>query len=530
MTVAEPLVHLVWRPATGEQAWRPVREAPALTTGFTEGVAVEFRATVHADTLLIDDEPLGLLPEDDRVWTWCPGFFAGEVRAELVRADRVLATFALDVTPSPGKLGRDTFRQMVDELWEANPALILGEEPATTPVADLGALADPWIAFARLRRYAPYFLRALHNVRARPRRRLRRERADVPVHRVRHVDRTTAIAALTSSAGVLLRESVDEEQEFRPVMRLDVPVVEETFDCAPNRTLLALARGVLRRAESLLSRLGDEVARQPDSETRSALAPRWPVRRRVLVEITSELRQVLRRLPFTDVTRAEITAAGLTAVAADPTYARAWACGWRAMRPAGDGDTDRLWISPTWEIYERWCFLHLGSSLAALPGWDWRWTDEHRRLVGRRKGRNAELLLQPTFRSSPTQLPGFWSVSRQREPDIVLKVDGGPTNSRFLVLDAKYRTSREAVLDAMASAHIYQDSLRLGDRRPEASLLLVPAGGGAPWLEADSFHERHRVGVHVLRPGALAALPPAVPALLFSGGPEATGSALNMRS
>ena len=33
-------------------------------------------------------------------------------------------------------------------------------------------------------------------------------------------------------------------------------------------------------------------------------------------------------------------------------------------------------------------------------------------------------------------------------------------------MDAKYRTSRVAVLDAMASAHIYQDSLRIGACRP----------------------------------------------------------------
>jgi hypothetical protein len=68
------------------------------------------------------------------------------------------------------------------------------------------------------------------------------------------------------------------------------------------------------------------------------------------------------------------------------------------------------------------------------------------------------------------------------------------------VLDAKYRTSRVNVLDAMESAHIYQDALRMSDRRPAGSLLLVPRGGGAPWLEDVAFQAEHRVGVHALSP------------------------------
>jgi hypothetical protein len=71
--------------------------------------------------------------------------------------------------------------------------------------------------------------------------------------------------------------------------------------------------------------------------------------------------------------------------------------------------------------------------------------------------------------------------------------DGG--DPRFVVFDAKYRASRANVLDAMSSAHIYQDSLRIGSRRPEASFLLVPCGGGAPWLEDAAFQAEHRVGV-----------------------------------
>ena len=63
------------------------------------------------------------------------------------------------------------------------------------------------------------------------------------------------------------------------------------------------------------------------------------------------------------------------------------------------------------------------------------------------------------------------------------------------MLDAKYRTGRSNVLEAMASAHIYRDALRWNGRRPESAILLVPRAGDAEWLEQPDFIERHRVGV-----------------------------------
>jgi hypothetical protein len=86
------------------------------------------------------------------------------------------------------------------------------------------------------------------------------------------------------------------------------------------------------------------------------------------------------------------------------------------------------------------------------------------------------------------------------------------------VFDAKYRASRANVLEAMASAHIYQDSLRIGGDRPAGSLLLVPAAGGAPWLESPEFQGRHRVGISIMAPGREVGLPAFVTELLTATG------------
>ena len=72
---------------------------------------------------------------------------------------------------------------------------------------------------------------------------------------------------------------------------------------------------------------------------------------------------------------------------------------------------------------------------------------------------------------------------------------------KWYVLDAKYRTKRRNVLEAMTSAHVYRDALRWHERRPECAVLLVPRGGGAPWLEQPDFISRQHVGVCAFGPG-----------------------------
>ena len=220
-----------------------------------------------------------------------------------------------------------------------------------------------------------------------------------------------------------------------------------------------------------------------------------------------QVRQAESSSPLSDVTRREISAAALTAVSSDPTYSSAYGLGWRILRHGIEGrpEQDHVWLSPTWEIYERWCFVQIGRIVkqALGPGWDWRVTRDHPShatvaLTGSRYGKMCvELLLQPTFPAGDPPSTGFKSISRMRKPDIVLtRIDEDPR--RWYVLDAKYRTTRSKVLDAMSSAHIYRDSLRWNERPPNLSLLCVPRGGGAEWMEAPDFIRRHGVGVCAL--------------------------------
>lgn len=485
--------------------------------GFAEARRYLFERPRTDSVIHVDDEPLAPVAGSSHLCAWTPGFFAGEVTGELLDGDgATVATFLLDVSPDPAKAGRETFGAMLDELWQYDPSLVLGSEPATHLMGELGQHENPWVAFARLRRHVPAFVRALAPVLSRPRRGLDVHRSSAPVHHVRRADRRTAASVLRSPAAALFAPTAEGLSTRLASTRLDVPVVREIIDTAINRAMRALVRSVLRRTHALNARLEQLVMRETDSATRTSVAARWPVRRLFLEQWAATMVTLLRRPPLSEIADAPITAAGLTAVAADPIYARAWGLGWRAIRHGVDGrpSNERTWISPSWEIYERWCFARLGMLLEAChPEWQWeRRSGPHHRWLGRHRDLTATLRLQPVFPARSGPVEGRWSVSRQREPDIVLSVDG-PGWCRFVVLDAKYRVTAANVLDAMASAHIYQDSLRVGSRRPDASVLLVPAGGGVPHLEQEAFRSEHRVGV-VPFSNENCALPPPISALL----------------
>ena len=482
-------------------------EPNTISAGFHEGTRYAIQKPADSGRFLIDDQDL---ESTDGHWVWDPGFYAGLVRAELLSADdRVRATYLLDVSPHPDKLGRDSFQLMLDQIWQFDPSLVLGTEPAQSPVGHEAQIGDPWIEYARLRSYGEKFVRALSAIAHRPIRELRSQREQLPLERVRRADRQTVLAALQDSH--LLSVLVDRDSISIPISALppfDVPVARETLDSAGNRCIAAIAHMVTRRAVSLRAALHAEVD-QDESDTRTSLLSRWPRRRDFLDRMVRLLRHLQRSSPLVEVTRREISAEGLNAVSADPAYACAYGLGWRILRHGIEGspDSEHLWISPTWEIYERWCFVQLGKAIRALePVYRWSISRNHKSKATAAfiasNGRQVcvELLLQPKFPAGDQRLTaGFQSISGRREPDIVLtRTDrDGP---KWYVLDAKYRTTRSNVLDAMASAHIYRDSLRWNERRPERAVLLVPRSGGAPWMEQPDFIRQHRVGVCALSP------------------------------
>lgn len=461
-------------------------------------------------SLYIDDEPLPATAKSSKsAWEWNPGFYAGAVVAELVAPDGLVAgKYLLDVSPDPAKVGQGLFNQLVEDIQQFAPSLLFGSEPATTTVGADSSSEDKNVQCSRLLHYGPSLLTALRAIRERPHKVLQPIRTLKPASQAKAIDAHTVRGMLRNPAALALLEDRGDSRpglEIEPPL-LDVPSVRESFDSAANRCMVALLRAVVRRALYLKEFFAASVILEDTSDTRTLLAARWPRRAERIDAIVKGIHRSLSKEPLRSASRAEVDAAGLTAIAAHPLYSRVHGLIWRILRPglAGRSADEHTWMSPTWEIFERWCFVHLCGALKAIhPEADWKLTgvtSGNFRYRANTPSGLVSLYLQPTFRHSdtPSTETGFWSISGYFVPDLALVIEGDGA-TRWAVFDAKYRQKRSSILDAMRSAHVYHDALRRFQAPPHRSLLLVPAPSPeADWLTSASFKKEHGVGVVVL--------------------------------
>jgi hypothetical protein len=483
---------------------------PAVVRGFQESARYTFsleRPGIYY--FVVDDVVLETDVEKDcQRWYWQPRFYAGTVVAELLdEHGNHLASYHLDVAPAPDKLGKDFFQQVVEDLRLTGPEWLLGAESAQQAFGESGHVMSVHLAYGRLKRFGLAYVEALRRVRARPLSILRSERRLVPAHGVRRIDARTLLA-IARSPGAAAEISHRRHHCGAVGVLYDVPVSREDVNSPAHHILLNGMFAVIHR----IRWVREELARLAGTRTmqaRTPMAPRLAVRTKLLGELEDGLREICRSAPFSAVSRREISAAGLNVISGHPVYARAFRLGWQTLRSGVEGDTSEelFAISPTWEIYERWCFLQVVKALQALfPGLAWtrkKGSSADRVRVGGKCGSlSIEVHLQRTFPAVDRRTDGkpFYSISAERRPDIVVTWQSA-SSSGMVVFDAKYRVARQYVLEAMESAHIYKDCLRWHGNRPKFAMLLVPAAGGVPCLEDSAFHAEHKVGVIPLFPG-----------------------------
>ena len=442
---------------------------------------------------------------------WQPGFYAGEVRAELLDGDRSLGDWRLDVSPDPSKAGREVYEAMLKEIMGFDATLVLGQEPARRRLGAMGDTDNPLVLFERLRHRRDPLERSLAAIRANPASVLRSRRRFVPLRAVRRAEsqdsscRNASTGNVGGNSGLRSRRGQWGGNRYSTCQPLRGAWIRRRI--AP---LFSCCAPYCLRCRHLRQQIG-ELAKKERGETRTALNKRNPRWQEILDQIEKSLMVAERLRPFSEVKRPELTAAGLNAVAAHPLYARFWRIGWEALRRGVSRwqPEDALPMAPTWEIYERWCFVALAQMLQVFSGSDYKWktrgSSAKPEFVGRcGNGHEITLSLQKTASSSNgVKQEGLWSVSRQCQPDLVLQWRRPGQEPAFAVLDAKYRSTREGILLGMAeSSHLYQDALRWRNRRPEFTLLLTPGAEGVDWLTRQDFIHEHQVGVVVLQPDA----------------------------
>ncbi|MCA9697036.1 MAG: DUF2357 domain-containing protein [Myxococcales bacterium] len=419
----------------------PLRELGLgeLASGFGENLDGEFTIEGEHWELEVDDEPIAAERRGGRChWRWTPGFYAGEVRARLIdRSSGSEHELRLDVSPSAAKLGRERFAELIAELRREQPEFVLGCEPAMDRMGSLGRLDDPLLAYGKLRLYAADFVRSLARVLDAPVRRLRQERRLLTPGQVRRVDRQTVLQALREPQLAARLTGRESPQSASAAVRFDAPVVSLHLDEPANRCIKAITQAVLRRVIDCRQRLASKIAKQRESSTRTTLTSRWPVRERFLLGLEYQLERALRGPVLSAVTRPEISAAGLNTISAQPIYARTHRLGWRALGLGlvEGGPEEELWLPPTWELYERWCFVAMRRVLRDRFGFEslpttgaprsdlgWLASDHH----GRRAWLGFQVVF-PTWSAKPgISLVGGHPLSRPdsdpgawREPTMV---------------------------------------------------------------------------------------------------------------
>ncbi len=469
-------------------------EANECVPGLTEDTDYLIDTGRSGATVFIDD--VALPASADGTCCWRPGFYAGRVAVLVESVGGLRTSYELDVGSSPLKSGDASFAEMVAAIRTFDQTLLGGTSSATMAfgrAGQPGRYTDD-VLLSRLRRHGPSFLDAVARLVRAPHRSLCADLQMLPLSRVR----TLHPGALRDRRVLALRSAQADDAMAFEAIRIHCPTSAPTFDTPANRALLALLRR-LRAAASQLDRKVEalKLGGPPDEQQ-----PRVARRRVELQALSSRVARVVKALPFSDVGNAGTSAAGLTQIAAQPNYGWAYRLGCLALtcHVAGADATDALHVNHSWGIYETWCYLAvleaIGKVLGAAPapGVPRAVHADLAYIVPLPGGGELEVLFQGVFPSeSPWAGRSGWSISRERRPDIVLVARRGG-QQRAMVLDAKWRSGRSNVLEAMESAHLYHDALRIAGVRPAPCLLLLPGGPSVAALEEQSFIDAHGVG------------------------------------
>lgn len=442
--------------------------------GFKE--AMRYHIVVDSEVRIaayVNDTPLAAR-RASKEWAWETGFCIGCARLDLLDdGGTSVASAQLHVTSDDGKLSGAELEHMLQDLLNWAPESISGESQTSLSFGAKGDLAAN-VAYERVKQFAPLFHQALLACQSRPHSAFESRARSVPIDRVRRLLRSQLqnprVAAYTAAAA-----SGQLSDCCPPTVRAERP--ERTLDTLPNRSLWTMAKGVLSVANRLRGSI--ETARCKAGVDEASKYERRIV---VLEDIARSILDTFVWFKRNDIKKNQALASGLAQMMPMPAYKRAVRLNSLLRSSTFDPSSSEapLPLNSTWGLYEQWCFEHIRREIEKLTG-----LCPHQGVTALAGGAKTYVFAkestkiivaaQVTFPSGPGLKEGSirYSLSRERIPDIVLIITHAGVMTWY-VLDAKYRRNKANVLDAMASAHIYRDSLFLQEQRCGAALLLTP--------------------------------------------------------
>jgi hypothetical protein len=418
----------------------------------------------------------------------------------------------LDIGPHEKKLGVGAWEELIQELTQISNTLPWGMSPGAAAgqiTPDALASVHPAIIEQRL----PIFCRLLRELLADPPIQTLRIRTVRPLDVSRKADLRT-VRWLSSRPLELagIRGLATEDQRPNPKALVDQPGTQESRDHPVTRYVGYLLERVRRRlvttAVSLRQPAGHGI---PD--------PSASIYARQLAEnvelAVSEIEKVQRAPLFHAVKPEPLTDAVIQSLPDHPFYSAIHRVGRQLISPglafAPEQDIYSA-LKHSYDLFELVVLYRLIAGVSAGLPPDWHLTDQGsiKRLPHEDRppdrsiwiwsgpdDQELEMYYQAKFASAvtPPDVRPFSSLSAQGVPDYVLVHRRGGAVVRWLILDAKYRSSRQSIHDALADVHRYRDSLRISGRPAEAAYIIVPClQGNAEIYGQSNYLEMHQFG------------------------------------
>lgn len=432
-----------------------------------------------------------------------------------------LQRIRIQVIPRREKFSEGTWQQLLDDLERWVPGLTTGLEGGLAHSVTNAGGAAPLLALSLLP-LVPVLVTGVRRLMRAPRQQVQSYSDDVPMHMVRKADRET-LSWLTRHPGTAL--AVD--RWYMPLQHGRAPAFPQRLsrdsdDHPANRYVAWLVRRVAQVLEAL-SRTLEHAANHRDGlkDTASWCRARAEEAQRG----AALLHTLLKHRFWRELEPQPASEAALVTVRNDPAYGFVHRHARRFLAAALSlkVEAERLPapVRPSFDLYELWTFLALKQHLAmCYPTANWRWNpSKSPELYGGFGARSAftaqipgrgtlTLTFNQTFpgwlASRRSDSPAFWSITRERRPDLVLSWKGKDAVSTWVCFDAKYRVKAQALADAFGSLHLYRDSLywKAFGGQCRGGLLLVPAQDEAcsPWFERQ-FLEQFGIGLMTVSPG-----------------------------
>ena len=398
----------------------------------------------------------------------------------------------LDINPHGKKLGPGGWDSLIEELsrisislpWGLSPG---GVEGRMTP--DALATVHPAI----IENLLPSFLRLLQQFIGSPPIRTVRTRTVRPLDVTRAADlRTTRSLSRRPIELAGLRGLSSEAYAPNARTLIDQPDVRSTLDHPVTRYVAFLLQKIRLRLLSTVRSL-----RSPAGHGVSDEAARTYARQLAhsVDRALREIQEAQKARIFRGIQPERLSDTTLQVLPDHPLYLAIHRVGRRLAEPGlayAPGQSVVSALKHTFDLFELAVLYRLVAAVgdALGPSWRpftssplrrhphedrppdrsiWSWTGP--------RDESVELVYQALFNAaaSSTSPNGFASISGQYVPDFVIIYRQNERPASWIILDAKYRSSRKPIHDGLGDVHRYRDALRLSQRPAGAAYIIVPA-------------------------------------------------------